>query len=106
MTIELVAGTDVTDPKPSNVVPMVKPKPAPNPRKKPTVKKLTPKALYLRDVSAMGEITDHLHAAGQAMSVRELRAFRARIKLVLENLQKLKEDTEDFVIVEDDTDGN
>ncbi len=95
MSIELV----VNNPAPvsaSNVVPMVK-KP-----KKPAKKKLTPKQRFRRDVSELGELSDHLFAAADAMSNTELIAFRARVALILEAVRSVKEATDHFVVVTED----
>lgn len=85
---------------PPNVIPMS----APRKPRKPAKKKPTPKQRFVRDITELGELSDHLYAAAQNMSNAELIAYRQRLALIIEAVRTLKEDTE--VLVDAQGDGN
>lgn len=101
--IELVVNNGDTLPPsaPGVVVPFTKPaKKSSKPRKK----RLTQKELFVRDVSEMGEISDHLFAACQNMDNAERKAFRAYFGPILEAMRQLRQETAEYVVEEEGAD--
>ena len=80
-------------PNAPTVVPFKKPKPVKE--KNPKAKKLTPKAAFLTEIAAIGEITDRLHGMARGdnqLTTSQIKFYRARLAPLLALMKQFDED--------------